>query len=93
MYRLIEKPRKALGNWMGTGNCVFRNEILTYIPQTPINQQRGEKELPDLIQCAIDEGHIVKSFVICGHYANINSEDDLREAGRYLSLVQEECTI
>ena len=93
IYRLIEKPRKPLSNWMGTGNCVFRNEILAYIPQTPINQQRGEKELPDLIQCAIDEGHIVKSFVICDHYANINSEDDLREAGRYLSLVQEECTI
>jgi dTDP-glucose pyrophosphorylase len=64
----------------GPGNCVFRNEILSYIKQTPINQQRGEKELPDLIQCAIDEGNIVKSFVICERYTNINSEDDLQEA-------------
>lgn len=93
IYRLIEKARKPLSSWMGTGNSVFRNEILTYIPQTPINQERGEKELPDLIQCAIDEGHVVKSFVICDRYANINSEDDLREAERFLSLVQEECTI
>jgi dTDP-glucose pyrophosphorylase len=80
IYRLIEKPKKPLNNMQGTGNCVFRNEILSYIKQTPINQQRGEKELPDLIQCAIDEGNIVKSFVICERYTNINSEDDLQEA-------------
>ena len=80
IYRLIEKPKKPLNDMQGTGNCIFRNEILSYIEQTPINQQRGEKELPDLIQCAIDEGNIVKSFVICDGYTNINSEEDLREA-------------
>lgn len=80
IYRLIEKPSKPMNNSMGTGNCIFRNEILSYIGQTPINQKRGEKELPDLIQCAIDDGNIVKSFVICNKYFNINSNEELQEA-------------
>jgi len=80
IFRFIEKPRKPMNDWMGTGNCIFKNEIFSYIERTPINPNRGEKELPDLIQCAIDEGNIVKSFVICDQYFNINSEEDLREA-------------
>lgn len=84
IYRIVEKPRKALSNLMGTGNCIFKNELISYIERTPINQERGEKELPDLIQCAIDEGNIVKSFIICDKYFNINSEEDLREAERFL---------
>jgi dTDP-glucose pyrophosphorylase len=80
VYRLIEKPRKPPNNVMGTGNCVFRNGLLDYIDLTPINQSRGERELPDLIQCAIDDGHIVKSFEICDEYFNVNSAEDLREA-------------
>ena len=91
IYRLIEKPRKPMNDWMGTGNCVFKNELLSYIERTPINQNRGEKELPDLIQCAIDEGHIVKSFVICDHYSNVNCENDLQEAQRLLQLFNNHC--
>ena len=87
IFRLIEKPRKPMNDWMGTGNCIFKNEIFSYIGRTPINPNRGEKELPDLIQCAIDEGNIVKSFVICDQYFNINSEDDLQEAEKHLSLL------
>lgn len=77
IYRLIEKPRKPLNNLMGTGNCIFRNEIFDYIPYTPINQKRGEKELPDLIQCAIDDGRMVRLFDIGGAYININTVDDI----------------
>lgn len=80
IHRLIEKPKNPLNNLKGTGNCVFKNEIFSYIDQTPVNQQRGEKELPDLIQCAIDDGKDVRSFIICDRYTNINSEEELREA-------------
>ena len=62
---------------MGPGNCVFKKEIFDYIPYTPINHQRGEKELPDLIQCAIDNGKLVKFFNIGGNYFNINTLDDI----------------
>lgn len=84
IYRLIEKPRKPFNDLMGTGNCVFRNDLLDLIDLTPINQSRGEKELPDLIQCAIDEGQVVTSFDICDSYVNINSEEDLCTAERLI---------
>jgi len=79
IYRLIEKPKNPHTDLQGTGNCIFRNELLTYIEKTPINHERGEKELPDLIQCAVDDGKIVKAFLLCERYANINSENDLEE--------------
>jgi dTDP-glucose pyrophosphorylase len=80
IYRLIEKPRNPLNHFMGTGDCVFRNEILSYIEYTPIHHERKEKELPDLIQCAIDDGNIVKSFLICDKYTNINTPEDIEIA-------------
>lgn len=80
VYRLIEKPRRPLNQIRGTGNCVFSSKILDYIPLTPINQSRGEKELPDLIQCAIDDGHSVMSFWIGNDYININTPDDILKA-------------
>ena len=79
VFRLIEKPKKALNNWQGTGHCIFKNEILSYIERTPIHPERGEKELPDLIQCAVDDGQVVKIFDVCDEYTNINSEEDLEE--------------
>jgi len=84
--RLIEKPENPIfNNIMGTGNCIFKNQIFAYIPRTPINQNRQEKELPDLIQCAIDDGHVVKTFVTCKEYMNINSPEELSETSSYFA--------
>ena len=80
IYRLIEKPRKPHNNIRGTGNCVFRAGIIEYLDLTPVNQSRGEKELPDLIQCAIDDGHKVKAFDIGNAYVNINTPEDIEIA-------------
>lgn len=87
IFRLIEKPNNPHNNWMGMGNCIFKNEIFSYIEQTPINQKRGEKELPDLIQCAIDDGKIVKSFDLCDRYINVNSPIELKEADSYFAHI------
>jgi dTDP-glucose pyrophosphorylase len=76
-YRLIEKPRKIINEWQGTGNCVFSHKIFDYIDVCPIHHERNEKELPDLIQCAIDDGMKVYGFDLCDEYININSQDDL----------------
>lgn len=76
VYRLVEKPRRPLNEYMGTGDCVFRNAILNYIEFTPIHHERHEKELPDLIQTAIDDGETVKAFIICDKYTNVNSKED-----------------
>ncbi len=80
VYRLIEKPRRPPNDIRGTGNCIFRSIIFDYIPLTPINQNRNERELPDLIQCVIDDGLAVKSFNIGDGYVNINTSDDIAMA-------------
>ena len=80
IFRLIEKPSRPFNDFQGTGNCIFRNQILEYIETTPIHHERSEKELPDLIQCCIDEGHIVKAFRICDRYVNVNSREDIQIA-------------
>lgn len=85
ILRLIEKPSKPMNNIMGTGNCIFKNKILSYIDRTPVNPKRGEKELPDLIQSSVDEGNIVKSFKICQHYVNINQPEEIRRAESYFA--------
>jgi UDP-N-acetylglucosamine diphosphorylase / glucose-1-phosphate thymidylyltransferase / UDP-N-acetylgalactosamine diphosphorylase / glucosamine-1-phosphate N-acetyltransferase / galactosamine-1-phosphate N-acetyltransferase len=80
IFRLIEKPRFPINNIKGTGHCIMKNDILNYIPRTPINMNRGERELVDLIQLAIDEGKKVSIFNISNGYVNINSNEDLRLA-------------
>jgi dTDP-glucose pyrophosphorylase len=77
IYRLIEKPRNPINSFMGTGNCVFKNEILDYISCTPVNPVRNEKELPDLIQGAIDDGNTVKLYSIGSRYVNVNTAQDV----------------
>lgn len=83
IFRLIEKPRRPINEFQGTGHCIFKNRILDYIDITPIHHERGEKELPDLIQCCIDDGQMLKAFLICDHYSNINSKEDLLKAEGY----------
>ncbi|MFQ3675355.1 MAG: nucleotidyltransferase family protein [Endomicrobiia bacterium] len=83
--QLIEKPDKPFNDLMGTGNCIFKYDILSYIPSTPINKNRGEKELPDLIQEAINNNCIIKYFPICDKYVNINSPKELKEIESYFS--------
>ncbi len=78
IYRLIEKPERAINELMGTGNCIFKYDIVNYIPRVPIHHIRNEKELPDLIQCAIDDGRLVKSFVITDTYINVNTKEELQ---------------
>ncbi|MCC6347927.1 MAG: nucleotidyltransferase family protein, partial [Nitrospirales bacterium] len=82
VYRLIEKPERAVNDIMGTGNCIFRNGILSYIPRVPLHHIRNEKELPDLIQCAIDDGRRVKSFFISEYYINVNTKTELESMER-----------
>ena len=88
IYRLVEKPRNPFNDMMGTGDCVFNNRIFDYIEVTPIHHVRNEKELPDLIQCAIDDGNQVKSFIVCEKYSNINHPDDIEHAETYARLMQ-----
>lgn len=86
IFRVVEKPRKPINEYQGTGNIIFNNNILKYIDYTPINLSRNEKELPDLLQCAIDDGLIVKSFHMGTEYLNINTVDDIKRAEKERGL-------
>jgi glucose-1-phosphate thymidylyltransferase len=83
VYRLVEKPRKPFNPLMGTGNILFRSKIFDYMDVTPVNPSRGEKELPDLIQCAIDDGEVVKFFEVCDYYINVNSPEEWETVERH----------
>lgn len=82
IFRLIEKPRNPINNMMGTGNIIFRNQVFDYVNETPINQKRGEKELPDLVQCAIDDGKQVVYDILAHEYVNVNTPEDIRILNR-----------
>lgn len=77
ILRLIEKPDFPQNNLMGTGNIIFKNQIFDYVDKTPINQNRGQKELVDLIQCSIDDGKEVVYHRLCSKYVNVNTPDDV----------------
>jgi NDP-sugar pyrophosphorylase family protein len=77
IHRLIEKPRNPFTGVKGTGNCIFRKEILNYIQYTPIHYLRKEKELPGLLQEAIDDGERIFSFRYCQKYLNVNHYEEL----------------
>lgn len=77
ILRLIEKPKNPSNDFMGTGNIVFKHQIFDYVLQTPINQKRGEQELPDLIQCAIDDGQKVLFQELASQYVNVNSPEEV----------------
>jgi len=80
IFRLIEKPRFPINNMKGTGHCIFKNEILDYLDKTPINMYRNQKEMVDMIQCAIDDGKKVKIHKIAEKYMNVNVYEDLNIA-------------
>jgi dTDP-glucose pyrophosphorylase len=64
---------------MGTGNILFRNNIFSLCALDSRPPSAREKELPDLIQCAINDGNKVLYFPLASAYANVNTSEDLLE--------------
>lgn len=94
--KLIEKPDAdtiknglVMKDIMGTGNCVFSNDVFKYIKKTPINQKRGERELPDLINEIIKDGQKVDFPVICDKYFNVNVKEEIKDAESYFAHFSE----
>ena len=90
IFRLIEKPERPINNIMGTGNCFFRNAMFDYLPKVPIHHIRKEKELPDFIQCAVDDGRLVKSHFFCERYINVNTADELKAVEEHWPVINSE---
>jgi dTDP-glucose pyrophosphorylase len=83
--RLVEKPERPTPGFRGTGNCVFRNAIFDYVARAPVNPRRGEREFPDLVQCAIDDGRPIRAALVAEAYVNVNTAEDLAAAQQRLA--------
>lgn len=89
VFRLIEKPKVAINQIKGTGHCILKNEMLDYIERTPINANRGERELVDWIQVAVDDGKEVFVFPISNiGYTNVNTSEDYNIAKELIEKTQ-----
>lgn len=75
---VVEKPVQPLTPYIGTGHCLFRNDVLDYIDQISTDPQTGKKELAGLIQHAIDMGDTVlcHQFEEAFYYVNLNTYED-----------------
>ncbi len=80
IFRLIEKPKVPINHVKGTGHCILKNEIFDYTERTPINANRGEKELVDTIQLGVDDGKRAYVYPLTKNYVNVNTEDDFNLA-------------
>ncbi len=76
---LVEKPELVYNNYMGTGNIMFKADIINYIHNTPINPKRGERDLTDLIKTSILDGKKSKFFELSSKYVNLNVPEDLEK--------------
>ena len=89
VVRLVEKPILPQGTLLGLGNCMFKNRILDYLPMVPPNPIRGQRDMTDLIQCAIDSGERVEHYPLCTEYANVNTPEDYEIARSLLERQQQ----
>ena len=73
VYRIVDKPRRAINHFMGTSVCVFRNEIVEYLEPVYSRESRERDALPDLVQSVIDDGYPVKLFVLGSACVGMNA--------------------
>ena len=72
VYRIVDKPRRAINRFMGTSICVFRNEIVEYLEPVYSREIGVRDGLPDLVQRVIDDGYPVKLFVLGSSCVGMN---------------------
>lgn len=85
VYDFVEKPEKPFNNLKGTGNVLFRNQVLSLLTEVPINPKRGEKELVDLFNLLNAKHFTISTFSVASAYFNINTPKD------YELLLKREC--
>lgn len=83
--KAVGKPKNIITNIQGTGHCIFRAEIFSYIEELLRIKDRREKMIADLIQFAVNEGKEIKIFPVCKKLFHIHTGEDLKEAEKILS--------
>ena len=89
---LVEKPEHPFNDYKGTGFCLFRNCMLQYLDQTPVNAKTGQYDLCDWIRLAIRDKRSIKLFLAAKKEINVNTAEDLRRARMLLECTEGECS-
>ncbi|KQM09838.1 hypothetical protein AOA81_06240 [Methanomassiliicoccales archaeon RumEn M2] len=72
----IEKPKDIFNRDRGTGYYIIKKEIFELLP----NLDSGKKDIVDLFNHAIENGHKVVSFTVAEEEFNINTIQQLEKA-------------
>ena len=86
--KIVEKPEKPISNLINAGIYKFTKDIIEFLKKTPISK-RGEYELTDTLQLAIDSGVEVKAVKI-STWIDVSYPWDLLKANEFvLSKIEE----
>lgn len=87
VLQLTEKPEQIFNQWKGTGCCLMRQTMLPILETLCPNKIRNEYEMGDWIQLAITMGLTCKIYPVADKNFNINTQQDISEAEKYLQNV------
>ena len=87
--QVMEKPHHYPNSYRGIGECIFKKECLMLLDSLQPNPRRGELEMGDWIQMAIDCGKTVKAFDLADAYVNVNYAQDIVAANNMIAKKKE----
>jgi dTDP-glucose pyrophosphorylase len=87
VLRVTEKPKEYHNTIRGIGECIFKKDALNYLDVLQPNPIRGELEMGDWIQMAVDDHKVVKVFDLADGYINVNYAKDIEAANKLLEKV------
>lgn len=81
---LVEKPKEVFNHMRGTGYCLFKTSYIEILKDLKINPIRKEYEMGDWIRLGIKRGLKCKIFNIADYAINVNTEEDVQWAEKYI---------
>ena len=81
---VVEKPWVCDGLRCGMGVYVLTRATVAAFRRAPVDERSGERGITDGIRAAVEAGIEFQAVSFTGHYANVNSPDDLRSVERYV---------